>query len=514
MEIIIDLSRITNGIGPNPFINIANLFINGGWVVLLISLVWAFYFVYLYHKKKQYVENTKFTLFAIDVPKDNEQSIKAVEELFNTLHGTKHGRTMWNKYTKGHIQLWFSFEIVSIEGYIQFLIRTPSKFSEVVKSAVYAHYPDADITEVEDYMSLIPMNADAEDSKYSGWGMEYYFLKPHHLPLKTYPNFEHVLSQIYVDPLASLLEIMSKIGPGEFLGLMIMARPINADNIEKSGKKKIADIMGKISDSKDNLSDKMINGFLKGMNSVSEGIYQLWGDIEENPEMAPMMKMLTPGERTTIGAIENKIGKLNFEVRIKSCYITPKEKFDVSKGIYGIQGAFKQFNDLNALKAEKTKAEYFFVKTRRRYLVKRFLKRYTERNFFEKKYITLSSEEMASLYHFPQIYVRAPLIKKAETKTVEPPTNLPLEVNLESEFIKDQEIAKKLEEQKIIDLNIGNKQFESKFAKDKDKKKEFKKEFIKEELQEAKRPPANLPISKQRNKKGKLKPPSNLPFVE
>ena len=524
MEIIIDLSSITKILGPNPFVNIANLFINGGWVVLLISLIWAFYFVYLHHKRKQYVKNTKFTLFAIDVPKDNEQTIKSVEELFNTLHGTKHGRTMWNKYTQGHIQLWFSFEIISIEGYIQFLIRTPSKFSAVVKSAVYAHYPDADITEVEDYMSLIPMNANAENSKYSGWGMEYYFLKPQYLPLKTYLNFEHALSKIYVDPLASLLEIMGKIGPGEFLGIMIMAEPINSDDIEKPGKKKIADIMGQTSNSKDNLFDKMINTFLKGMNSLSEGVYQLWGDIEESSEMSPMMKTLTPGEKITVGAIENKIGKLNFEVRIKSCYIAPWEKFDVSKGIYGIQGAFKQFNDLNALKAEKTKAEYFFVKTRRKYLVKRFLKRYTERNFFEKKYITLSSEEMASIYHFPQIYVRAPLIKKAETKTVEPPTDLPLETNLESEFIKDQEIARKLAEQKIIDLNIDNKQFESKFAKDKEKKKEAKKEFKKEELEEDKKPPANLPTTKPKNKEGSLEPardrgtrpgpPPNLPLAE
>jgi len=514
MEIIIDLSSITNGLGPNPFVNIANLFINGGWVVLLISLIWGFYFVYLYYKRRQFVKKAEFTLLAIDVPKDNEQTIKAVEELFNALHGIKHGRTMWDKYIKGHLQLWFSFEIVSIEGYIQFLIRTPFRFKEVVKSAVYAHYPDADITEVEDYMNLIPMDANTKDSKYGGWGMEYYFTKPHYLPLKTYPNFEHALSQIYVDPLASLLEIMSKAGPGEFIGIMIMAQPINNDDVEKYGKKRIAEIMGQTPNSKDGLSDKMINAFLKGMNSVSEGVYQLWGDIEENPEMHPMMKMLTPGERTTVGAIENKIGKLNFEVRIKSCYICPSEKFDVSKGIYGILGAFKQFNDLNALKAEKTKADYFFIKTRRRYLVKRFLRRYTERNFFEKKFITLCSEEMASIFHFPQIYVRAPLIKKAETKTVEPPTGLPLETDLKSEFIQDQEIAKKLTEKEIIDLNIDNKQFESKFAKDKDQKKEFEKEFKKEELETNKKPPVNLPTSKQRDKKGSLKPPPNLPFVE
>ena len=510
MEIYIDISSVLEKLSGSPIEAIAYLFLKGGQIVLLISLIWGFYFAYLYYKKRKYIQKTEYTLFAIDVPKDNEQSMKAIEELFNTLHGVKSTKTMWKKHILGEVQLWFGLEIISIEGYIQFLIRTPSKFNELIKAAIYAQYPDAELTEVEDYISLVPRDANSKESKYRGFGMDFYLKKPNYYPLKTYMNFEHSLTQTFIDPMASLLEILSKLGPGEFIGIMIMISPIDNNDLQKYGEKAVAKIMGTATDTAENLVDKISNAALKGIDKVSESMYQLWGNVEEQADKQfPMFKMLTPRERATVSAIETKIEKLNFEVRMKTCYIAPKDKFSFTKGYYGLSGAFKQFDDFNALKTKKTKANYLFIKLRTLIKIKRFLTRYVKRNFFETRSFTLSTEELATLYHFPQETVKAPLIKKAETKTVEPPTSLPLEKRAESEFMKEEKIDKKLETGEIIDFKLDSKYFESKFAKDKDKKEEYKKEFKKQQQEDSK-PPSNLPVKKNQ----KNKPPSNLPIIE
>jgi len=528
MQIYVDFNNILYNLQGNPLQLYARLFMKGGWLILLLSLIWGFYFSYIYLKKRKYIKTVKYTLFAIDVPKENEKSIKAVEELFNTLHGIISTKTEWEIKMLGRMQLWFGLEIVSIEGYIQFLFRTPSRYNELVKSAIYAQYPDAELTEVEDYMSLIPKDADEPDSKYAGWGMDWYLDKPDYLPLKTYLDFEYSLDKSFIDPMASLLEVMSKLSPGEFIGVMIMIQPTKdrQTDINERAQKEIDELMGKKSNAKETIWDKMTNGIIKGVDKISEGVYELWGDIEEGQEDERLaLKMLTPGERAKILAIETKCGKLKYNTRIKTCYVAPKERFSKARGYNGIQGAMKQFDNYNRFKAVKTKAKYFVTRKRKYWKVRRFLRRYTERNFLETKSSILTSDELATLYHFPHRDVMAPLVKKAETKSVEPPTGLPLEEQTKSELFDDAQkknIQKQIKKGETIDLNLDNKFFESQYAKDQEEKKKFQKKFQKDEQGENNSVPNNLPISPKKSEKkdknnasqGHLEPPSNLPFVK
>ncbi|MCD4705223.1 hypothetical protein K8R66_04070 [bacterium] len=502
------------------------IFLKGGWLMMLVIFVWTAYFTWFYYKKRAFVQNNDYILYAIDVPSDNEQNIKAIEELFNTIHGIKHGRTAWDRYIKGSLQLSISLEIVSIEGYIQFLVRSPGYYADTLKSSIYAHYPDAQITEVEDYMSIIPLDANQKESKYEALGMEFYFEKDDFFQIKTHPNFEHGLSQTFVDPLASLLEIMSKIGPGEFIGILILAKPINNDPIIEGATKYITKMMGREVPSKETFSDKLTNTAMKGVDFGSETIYKLWGDVEETQEKGTELHMLTPGERNEISDVENKLNKLHYETMLKTCYVAPKDKFNISKGRFALLGAFKQFNASNILSSQKTSdPDYVFMKTRERHKVKTFLQRYTTRNPFDAPSFTLSTEELATIYHFPDMNVKAPLIKKAETKTTEPPTSLPLENMMESKFsnnnsenkpiITNDEIDQKLKKEEVIDLNIDNKQFESLFAKNKKEKKKFKDEFETEKKKKNETSPQNLPNSdkEKNNTSSSLEPPTNLPFA-
>ena len=47
-------------------------------------------------------------------------------------------------------------EIVSVDGNVKFFIRTPAKFKKIIESHIYAQYPDIEVSEVSDYISLAP----------------------------------------------------------------------------------------------------------------------------------------------------------------------------------------------------------------------------------------------------------------------------------------------------------------------------------------------------------------------
>ena len=131
------------------------LFLRGGEVVVafVIAYVWIMW-IRLPRKRNEYIKNLKYTLLAIDVPKLNEQSLKAVEQIFAHLHGIKSGGTKYDKYWLGKRQVPFSLEIVSLGGFTQFLLRIPENFRDLAEASIYAQYPHATITEVADYCDI------------------------------------------------------------------------------------------------------------------------------------------------------------------------------------------------------------------------------------------------------------------------------------------------------------------------------------------------------------------------
>ncbi len=512
----------------NPFVIFWKMLIMGGWLPLVITLAWGYYFLWLRTKRENYVRNYGYQMIAIDVPKNNEQNIKAIEELFNTIHGIKHGRTKWEVYTLGSVQLWISLEIISIEGYIQFLIRAPHYYIPTISSTIYAHYPEAEITEVEDYMSLIPDDLWTNETKYKSFFMDISLKKEDYYPLKVYSEFEHSMSQTFVDPMASLLEIMSKIGPGEFIGIMFTVRPSDNKAMLESGEKTIAKFMGRATKATETLTDKMLNGIMSGIDSISETVYSLWGDLAPDKETSSL-NLLTSGERLTVAAIENKLSKIIFEAKIKTCYIAPKDKYMVAKGRFTIQGAFKQFENHNQIDFKKnTDPDYWWQKSRVASLTKDHARRFKDRDTFESKSAFLSTEELATLWHFPSINVKAPMVRTVGTKTVEPPSDLPLEGNIESVLLQNNTIDEKLANKEIIELKSmntlepDNKQYEAKFTKNPNLKDQYQKEFKKDEeskifkniqdnLSSVESDKQILSQGKDANSKN---PPDNLPILD
>ena len=62
----------------------------------------------------------------------------------------------FDKYWKGKEEWWMSFELVGRAGESHFYLRLPKDFQHMMESAIYGQYPEAEITEVDDYLEHFP----------------------------------------------------------------------------------------------------------------------------------------------------------------------------------------------------------------------------------------------------------------------------------------------------------------------------------------------------------------------
>ncbi|MFH1662182.1 MAG: hypothetical protein ABIA02_03750 [Candidatus Falkowbacteria bacterium] len=443
MDIIFDMTPLMKFISLPTHIFLWRFFLYGGWIPIAIVFLWGAREVWLKYVRTQFARKQKFIMLAIDIPKGNEQTPKAVENLFTYLSGAQGSIDLYEKWWNGKFQLSFSLEIVSINGYTQFLIRTPVQFRNLVESAVYAQYPDAEITEVNDYTEGIPRKY--PDDEWDIWGVEIIQALPSAYPIKTYKDFEDLTSapgEQYKDTMASLMDLCSSLREGEQLWYQIVLIPAGFDWPE-IGDKAISKILGE-NTSKKNIVDKFADFFLEILTSFSEMIYPMWGDVKDaKKEDENMFKMfnLKPKERKQIDAIQDKVSKLGFEFKMRMVYVAKKEIMNKGKVVSGFFGWIKQFvsMDLNNLKPDMaktaTRGKYFFIDQVANMKKNRLINNYIDREDWAGRLPgLLNIEELASIWHFPsEATVKAPMIQKAPGRKAEPPATLPIGEEIISE---------------------------------------------------------------------------------
>jgi len=448
MDIVIDVTSIINFL-ELPFWRIfIRIFVLVGWIPLSIAFLWGAKEAWLHFIQTRWKRTNTFILLAIDIPRGNEQTAKAVENLFTYLGGAHTTFNYIEKYWIGKFQLSFSLEIVSIEGYTQFLIRTPSQFQNIVESAVYSQYPDAEITEVDDYTTWAPSTY--PDDEYDVYGGEFMQAKNPVYPIKTYKEFEHPLGAPethYKDPMASLMDLYSSLKKGEHIWFQILIKPTGFDWPEE-GEKEIKRIIGEKVKEGDNIFDKIINNILEWLGDFSEMVYKLWGDIEdkkaeEEQDNRFLMMNLKPKEKKQIEAIQEKIGKLGFEFKSRFVYIAKKEVMNKTKAFGGMVGYMKQFMDLDLnnltpdMKMTVTTADYLFTNYRLKIKQNKVVHAYKSRSTTRGRRMGIMNvEELATIWHFPaESVVKAPLIQKAPGRKAVAPMYLPIGEEIVSEDI-------------------------------------------------------------------------------
>ncbi|MFH1522252.1 MAG: hypothetical protein ABIE43_00355 [Patescibacteria group bacterium] len=444
MDIVIDFTSITDFFNQPIDMMLWRTFLLFGWIPIALAFLWGAKEVWIYYIRSKWGPTQKFLLLAIDIPRGNEQTPKAVENFFAYLGGAHGTLNLIETYWEGKFQLSFSFEVVSMEGYTQFLVRTPTKFKDLVESGIYAQYPDAEITEVDDYTKGFPTKF--PDDEYDVYGWE--FIQKNHFayPIKTYKDFEDQIGEteaMYKDPLASLMDMCSSLRGGENFWYQLIVIPIGFEWPEE-GEREISKILGEKIKSDDNILDKISNSTVKWLGDFSELIYQLWGDIKEKEEAEEnrfKMMNLKPKEKKQVEAIQEKISKLGFKFKIRMVYIAKREVMNKNKVAGGFVGFMKQFfySDLNNLgpdlKKTSTRTSYFFKEARLNIKKNRIMRNYINRDDWAGKLPGIFNvEELASLWHFPvESVVRAPLIQKAPGRKAVPPIHLPVGEEIVSE---------------------------------------------------------------------------------
>lgn len=426
-----------------PILDIYKAFIvNGGWLILLyIPLIGALQLWVLLRQIK-FLGKFKWIFLAVAIPRGNEQTPKAVEQIFAQLAGTHKTPDLEEAYVNGYRQRWFSFEIVSLEGYIQFIIGTEVKRRDLVEAAIYAQYPDAEITEVEDYTKGFPSRF--PNPEYQCFGSEIVLTNKNWVfPIRTYAEFEHsAAEEIFKDPMAALLEALSRMGKGEHLWLHILVRPVATAEWQPKSLAEVKKLIGAPAEAEEGLPKPLALPVTLAQGVIKLAEYILFTLLvkepptkEEREKEKPRSEMLflSPGEKESVEKVEKKAGKIGFATKIRYVYIAKHEVYNRNRVVHALIGAFKQFNDElgNGLKPETkrtiTKAHFFFKEPRenrrRNKLVRSFKSRSRWAGMYE--YI-LNIEELASLWHFPAPAVKAPLVSKTEAKHAEPPMGLPL----------------------------------------------------------------------------------------
>jgi len=435
------------------------------WWFWLPCVLWKpfKYFYFWWVRWEVWYKKRKWVVLEVRPPRENVKPFKAMEDVITTFWGI-YGGPNWREI---HLEgvpptvagTWISFEIASFGGEIHFYLRVPSGLKDFIEANLYAHYPDLEISVVEDYTKKVPQNI--PNQEWDLMGDDFSLLKKDCYPIKTYSYFfeerpEVAREEKRIDPFNALIEALSKFQEGEQFWLQIVACPITNNEFPwiDMGREEIKKLGEEVS-KKWAASPKK-----KTFGEETKDI--LWKEIvlgkEEKPPSPPSLPTPWPPpelvreEEEKIKAIQNKIKKHGWKVWIRSLYLCQKTKpHFFGNWLIGRQ-YFHHFGteNLNGIVfwgPTRCKIHYWFPR-RRLYVRKRkMFQNYVERmpSTFPRSMegelsrfhlgpkgpgirgvVILNSEELATIYHFPA-KILSPNVVAVEAKKAAPPSALPKE---------------------------------------------------------------------------------------
>lgn len=361
------------------------------WYVWLPIVLILAYMTMRNYRRIDAVKSIESVLLVLEIPKANDKSELAAEQLFASLHGILRDHDEL-KYTSG-VQEHLSFEIASVNGQIRFYVWVPKTLQSFVEGQIYSQYPTVQIHAAdEDYVTHERQHSVVYTSELTLAASEF-------LPIKTFQSFE-------VDPLAGVTGTLAKLeSTGEELWVQILVRPI-ADEWHKSSDSWIKSVRNgnPLAFLNGEWNFKWVGGLISALSTPPE----------QGITKGTAVKELSERDKTRISEAEKKATKLGFQVKIRMAYLG-ESPTNAKLRMQAIVGTFKQFNSTNLNGFRMTNTSF----------KKEDLAFYKARLFVDRGYI-LNIEELASVFHLPHTNVETPNIVWASTKTAEPPAKLPI----------------------------------------------------------------------------------------
>ena len=397
------------------------------WVPILIFCI--FMRIWIRYVQKEFIDNIDWALLSIKIPREVHKSPEAMEIMLQAINDTGGTADWFLRWWKGQVRLWFSLEIISIEGSLYFFIRTPRKYKDFVTTQIYSQYPQSEVQEVDDYVRYVPKYI--KSNEWSLFGSEVVLAKDDVYPIKTYIDYgiDRALSldaEQRIDPITPILEFFSSMRKGEQIWMQILVRAAT--------KKPFTGVLGvlwefvKGKDWTESAQDEVKSFLEKHASKKFKS-----ADGVEKKEID--LQLLTPGKKNILEALERSVTKHGFDVGIRWIYLAPKDKFR-GTNIPALLALFRQYNsaELNGFKPKNMTAfDFPWQDIRGRKLEKMkmdMFDAYMRRSYFyepyKNKHFILNVEELATIFHFPGSTAETPSFERIESKKSEPPIDLPM----------------------------------------------------------------------------------------
>lgn len=335
---------------------------------------------------------------------EEKEIISLAEQLFTTLSHTE--KRNISTYLKGQDS--FSFEIVSVNKKISFLINCPKRLQDLVEKQVHAQYPAAQIEEV--LPPRVIKNPKAIAAVQLGLQKKYCF------PIKTYKLMES-------DPLSALTNSLSKLESPEGGAIQLVITPASlgwrnrvlrrAKEIQKGQSLQAATSPGL----------RVLSRIFEALGDFGSAIFS--SASKKKPEemygfkkpQSSEFPTLTPMQQEAVKRLEEKASKSGFEVNVR-VVISSTDPASAARHLRNILSSFMQytqspFNGFRILHKSRNRVAKDFV-----------LRRFEPRLF---RKVILNTEELASLFHLPTKFTQTPNVKWLTAKRAPSPVNIPSE---------------------------------------------------------------------------------------
>jgi hypothetical protein len=258
-----------------------------------------------------------------------------------------------------------SFEIVAKQEDIRFYVAVPQKLTDLVEKQIHGAYPGADIRQVEEY-SIFSQNGKVA---FAGLCTKYADYQP-----------IRIFRDLPTDPLSSITSVLAKMQEGEGAAVQILIQPA-ADKWRDVGRSYVAKVK------KD----------------------------EANPEKASFKV-----DPKALEAIEQKTSKPGFNIVIR-CVVSSPNQETAKMHLDNLLSSFSQFSsDHNFFTKIKTPLKHLFMVD--------FIYRYFPiMNIpFFKQFGVLNSDELATVFHFPNKSIETAHIFWLNAKRAPAPSQIPM----------------------------------------------------------------------------------------
>ena len=422
-------------------LNLLQMLIVAVGYLMPIPLSYIALHLWHHYRQERFIMGIKWVLLEIQVPREVVKSPAAMELIFTNAFYHKSGKGFWEQYIQGAPWFWFSLEIASIDGRVHFFIRTPTRMRNLVETQIYAQYPQAKVVEVDDYAFHIPQYK--SDGDWNMWGCEFKKLKEDFYPFKTYKGFGDdlktgVKEEYKIDPITPVVEYLGSIPRGQQVWMQFVVRwSIKTYHSHKTNGH--VDFYA----AAEEFLDKMLEPYERSQANVHNKGYAFQVSIPDT--LKPKITAITDG-----------LSKIHFDCGIRLIALSDKRicsDYEFNNLRREVRLLFRQYAQPQTNELERVNSTQFdapwsdptgLALTK---IKKRMLDWYRMRTFFhpplqyainypkllaaffpshKANIFVISSEELATLFHFPGTVAETPSFKRIESKISKPPSNLPI----------------------------------------------------------------------------------------